>query len=101
MPAMARNAQTRVSFDGVNLIAPSDASRLPRYGTLDESTRMFGPSLRTWCDLIGERHVRAIKLGGRTLIDFLSVVAYFESLPAAQVKAPSGGRKQVNQPSDA
>jgi excisionase family DNA binding protein len=59
----------------------------PRYSTINEAVRRYGTSRSTLYLLIKQRKIRAIKRGGRTLIDVASADAYFDALPEVRLSA--------------
>jgi hypothetical protein len=61
----------------------SDEQLQPKFGTIDTWCQISGISRRITYDLLGEGHLRAIKIGGRTLVDLEHGIAYLRSLPTA------------------
>jgi excisionase family DNA binding protein len=62
--------------------APRYAPRHPKYGTLAAWCAYVGYSRSTCYELIKEGKLRAVKLGGRTLIDFEQGLAMMAELPS-------------------
>jgi excisionase family DNA binding protein len=57
------------------------AETTPRYISLKDAVLRFGTSKSTLYLMIQRGHIRAVKRGGRTLIDVESADKYFDSLP--------------------
>jgi hypothetical protein len=100
---MAATSRARVSFDGENLVAP--AATLPLFGTIDEFSRMFGISRRATYEEIAAGHLKAVKRGTRTMVDFHHALKYFQSLPSVgpepeQLKRGRGRPRKTAAPAD-
>lgn len=61
----------------------------PRYGSIDTWCALTGMGRRATYDALGHGHLRARKVGTRTLIDIEAGLAWIESLPPAQIKPQS------------
>ncbi len=61
---------------------------MPRYGTIDTWIALSGMGRRTTYDELGRGNLKAIKAGTRTLINIQAGMAWLESLPPAQIRAP-------------
>jgi hypothetical protein len=70
-----------------------------RYLTFARATAKWGPSRPTWYALIGAGKVRAIKIGGRTLLDAASIEALYAGAPLAAIAPPR--RRKLLQPASA
>ena len=64
----------------------------PFYVRPQEWIRMTGIGQRTTLDLIGEGHLRAVKVGRATLIDYRHGLEWLRNRPPAQIK-PQARRK--------
>ena len=53
--------------------------------TVDEAQEMLGVRRTTLYALVGESKLRALKIGGRTVIEVASIRAFVATLPAAQI----------------
>jgi hypothetical protein len=60
----------------------------PRFGTIDCWCAISGMGRRATYDALGRGDLRAVKVGTRTLINIEKGLAWLESRPAAQIKAP-------------
>ncbi len=60
----------------------------PQFATVDDWTTISGMSRRVTYDRLGTGELRAVKVGGRTLIDVEAGLAWMRSLPAPTVRAP-------------
>ena len=64
------------------------AERRKKYAPIDYCVDAYGISRRSWYDILGAAKVKAVKCGGRTLIDLESADAYFAALPSPAIRAP-------------
>lgn len=55
--------------------------------TVAEAAEVIGSRTKVY-DLIGEKHLRAVKLGSRTRIDAESLRVFLASLPEARIAPP-------------
>jgi hypothetical protein len=63
-------------------------SILPKFTPIQRWLKLSGMS-RTGCyNALARGHLKAIKLGSRTLIDVEAGLAWLRSLPAPQIRAP-------------
>jgi excisionase family DNA binding protein len=60
----------------------------PRYLCLKDAARRYGTSKSTLYLHIARGSIRAIKHGGRTLVDVASADAYFDNLPLVKLGRP-------------
>jgi excisionase family DNA binding protein len=58
------------------------------YATMDGVKERFGFSRSFTYNLISEGKIRAVKVGGRTLVDVAATKAWLDSLPAAATNCP-------------
>ncbi len=59
----------------------------PLFATVDKWSAMTGLGRTKTYYLIAEGHLRAIKVGKRTLVDVTQGLAYLHAQPAAQIHA--------------
>jgi hypothetical protein len=60
----------------------------PKFATIDDWCAISGMSRRVAYDEMGRENLKAIKMGGRTLIDVEAGLAWMRSLPAPKIRAP-------------
>jgi hypothetical protein len=60
----------------------------PKFATIDNWIAMSGMGRRSVYDYLGTGELKAIKLGGRTLIDVEAGLAWLRSLPPPVIRAP-------------
>ncbi len=65
----------------------------PKFATIDDWTSISGMSRRVTYDKMGTGELRAVKVGGRTLIDVDAGLAWMRSLPAPSVRTPRSREK--------
>jgi excisionase family DNA binding protein len=58
---------------------------LPKYATISKTCELIGVARTKLYALIGDRSVRAVKCGGRTLCDMEQVLGWMATLPAANI----------------
>lgn len=61
----------------------------PAYAPIPEWCRISGMGRTKAYEAVGAGHLRAVKLGARTLIDIRHGLAWLDSLPPAKNHAPS------------
>ena len=61
--------------------------------SITDACKLIGAGRSILYELIGKRHVRAVKLGRRTLIPVASLHAYIAGLPPAKIKAVPSDKK--------
>ena len=70
---------------------PPPASTAPaETGTIADTRARFGIPRSTQYRLAAAGHIRMIKLGRTTLVDFASVRAFLAGAPAAALRSPGG-----------
>jgi hypothetical protein len=67
----------------------SISSISPRYGTIAEFGRRYGPGRTMAYELLATGKIVAVKLGRKTLVDFASADQYFAGLPRVGGSAES------------
>jgi hypothetical protein len=60
----------------------------PNYATIDDWCAISGISRRVTYDRLGAGDLKAVKVGGRTLVDVDAGLAWMRSLPAPVIRAP-------------
>jgi hypothetical protein len=63
------------------------AGHYPAYATIPVWQQISGMSRTGTYNALEQSHLRAVKFGGRTLIDVEAGLAWMRSLPAAQIGA--------------
>ncbi len=73
------------------LLLPATVSGvvMPKYATMTDWCQLSGLSRSVTYELIGLGHLKAVKLGARTLIDVEHGLAQIATMPAATVRAPA------------
>ena len=66
---------------------------LPPYITLKKACEVAGCRMSSMYDHLGLEHFRAVKFGGKTLVDTNSLLKYLGSLPTAPFKRPAWARR--------
>jgi len=66
----------------------------PRFGGIDTWCLLSGMGRRATYDALGHGHLKAVKVGTRTLINIEKGLAWLESQPAAQIR-PQKPRKSA------
>jgi hypothetical protein len=66
--------------------APPIVASLPPFVPVKAACVVGGFGRSKLYEVVGAGHVRAIKLGSKTLIDTASLLTYLEGLPAAQIR---------------
>jgi hypothetical protein len=61
---------------------------VPRYISLRDTVRRYGTSKSTLYVHIQHGNIRAIKFGGRTLVDRASADRFFDALPVVKLTPP-------------
>jgi hypothetical protein len=65
----------------------------PKFATIDNWIALSGMGRRSVYDYLGTGELKAIKLGGRTLIDVEAGLSWLRSLPAPVIRAPRERQK--------
>jgi hypothetical protein len=60
----------------------------PKFATIEDWCAISGMSRRVTYDKLGTQELRAIKLGGRTLVDVEAGLEWLRSRPQAVIRAP-------------
>ena len=74
------------------LFEPVSAGVSPKYGTIDTWCILTGMGRRATYDALGHGHLRAVKVGARTLINIEKGLAWLDAQPTAQIR-PQKTRK--------
>jgi excisionase family DNA binding protein len=69
-------------------VHPPSATTSAETGTIADTRARFGIPRSTLYRLAAAGHVRMVKLGRTTLVDFVSVRAFLDSAPAAALRSP-------------
>ncbi len=84
----ARNEHLTSTVPLKDEVATTVVPARPAFSTIDGWGALTGMSRRMTYNLLGTGDLKAIKSGGRTLVDVEHGLAYLRSLPAAQIRAP-------------
>ncbi len=60
----------------------------PKFATIEDWCVISGMSRRVTYDKLGTADLKAIKIGGRTLVDVEAGLAWMRSCPPAVIRAP-------------
>jgi hypothetical protein len=60
----------------------------PKFATIEDWCTISGMSRRVTYDRMGTGELKAIKVGGRTLLDVEAGLAWMRALPPAVIRAP-------------
>lgn len=60
----------------------------PKFATIEDWCAISGMSRRVTYDKLGSQELKAIKVGGRTLVDVEHGLAWLASCPPAIIRAP-------------
>lgn len=72
-----------------------DDTNTPYFAPITEWCRLSGTGRRSTYDHIAAGHLRAIKVGRRTLIDIRAGLEWLRSLPPAKIRlSPQAARRQ-------
>ncbi len=86
----ARPEPTRSAVTYAPRPTPLTATAVPaEAGTIADTRVRFGIPRSTLYRLAAAGHVRMVKLGRTTLVDFASVRAFLASAPAASLRSPT------------
>ena len=74
---------------------PARGKEFPAYATVPEWCRLSGVGRSSTYEALGAGHLRARKLGTRTLIDVAHGLAWLDSLPVATVRPHGASRAKT------
>lgn len=66
----------------------------PKFATIEDWGTISGMSRRVTYEKLGTGELKAIKVGGRTLIDVEAGLAWLRSLPPPKIRAPRDRQQQ-------